>query len=108
MDNILIAFEIHHYLKRKTKGTKGFKALKTDMSKTYDIIGLSWKVSLLNWAFVINGCTPLGTTFPRFITESHIIYAEGLSATFITKVAAGLLHCIFYTCSNGVTTFLYI
>ncbi|XP_060961042.1 uncharacterized protein LOC133031536 [Cannabis sativa] len=35
-DNILISFEMMHYLKRKQMGRDGFMALKLDMSKAYD------------------------------------------------------------------------
>ncbi|KAL8099132.1 hypothetical protein AgCh_031712 [Apium graveolens] len=34
--NVMAAFEINHWMKRKTQGKKGFAALKMDMSKAYD------------------------------------------------------------------------
>lgn len=35
-DNIMVSFEIMHYMKRKTRGKEGVMALKLDMSKAYD------------------------------------------------------------------------
>lgn len=32
----MLAYEVHHYLKRKTQGREGVVALKIDMSKAYD------------------------------------------------------------------------
>lgn len=46
-DNVLVAFETLHYLKRKTQGKLGFMALKLDMKKAYD-----WVV----WVFLEKSC----------------------------------------------------
>lgn len=43
LDNVLISFEVLHYLKRKNQGKKGYMALKLDLSKAYDRI---------EWAFL--------------------------------------------------------
>lgn len=39
-DNVISAFELLHYMKRKTRGNKGVIALKIDISKAYD--RMSW------------------------------------------------------------------
>lgn len=35
-DNAMIAFEINHYMKRRTQGSNGIAALKIDIFKAYD------------------------------------------------------------------------
>ncbi|XP_073137691.1 uncharacterized protein [Henckelia pumila] len=50
-DNVLIAFEISHYMKRKRQGKSGNAALKIDMSKAYDRV---------EWAFLQNMMLKLG------------------------------------------------
>jgi hypothetical protein len=52
IDNALIAIEIIHMLKRKSRGTKGELALKIDISKAYDRVEWSFlKVVLVRMGF---------------------------------------------------------
>lgn len=37
-ENILIAYELIHFSKKKNQGKKGFMSIKLDMSKAYDCV----------------------------------------------------------------------
>lgn len=50
-DNAMLAFEINHYMKRKTQGQNGWAALKIDISKAYD---------RLEWDFIYNMMVKFG------------------------------------------------
>ena len=43
IDNVLVVFELMHYLEHKKEGKDGFAAIKLDMSKAYD---------RLEWGFI--------------------------------------------------------
>ncbi|XP_062114315.1 uncharacterized protein LOC133825379 [Humulus lupulus] len=50
-DNVMVSFEILHYLKRKTKGRNGYMTLKLDMSKGYDRV---------DWPFLCASLAAMG------------------------------------------------
>lgn len=41
-DNIMVSYEVMHFMKRKTKGKEGWMSLKLDMSKAYDHVECSF------------------------------------------------------------------
>ena len=56
-DNVLVAFETLHCLKRKTNGKVGQMALKLDMSKTYNRVEWEFLERVMRhfWAWKTNG-----------------------------------------------------
>lgn len=48
IDNALIAFEVNHYIKRRTQGTNGVAGLKIDVSKAYERLEWEFVESMLD------------------------------------------------------------
>ncbi|XP_019163496.1 PREDICTED: uncharacterized protein LOC109159839 [Ipomoea nil] len=118
-DNILVAGEIGHYLRRKTGGSIGWAALKLDMAKAYDRMEWSflegmmralgfekdWTdllmlcVTSVNYSILVNGTT-VGQVCPtRGIRQGDplspylfILCAEGLSILLQQAEERGDIH----------------
>lgn len=118
-DNALIAFEINHYMKRKTQGKEGLAGLKIDISKAYD--RLEWVfihsmmikfgfsdvwierlmkfISLVSYSFLHNG-EEFGCVIPkRGIRQGdpispyiYIMCVEDLSLIIRCNDECGLIH----------------
>ncbi|XP_019179038.1 PREDICTED: uncharacterized protein LOC109174248 [Ipomoea nil] len=118
-DNIIVASEIGHYLRRKTRGVMGWAALKLDMAKAYDRMEWSflegmlgalgfdrgWSdlimlcVQTVNYAVLVNG-EVVGQVCPSWgICQGDplspylfILCAEGLSILLQQAKARGEIH----------------
>lgn len=118
-DNALIAFEVNHYIRRRTQGKNGIVGLKIDISKAYD--RLEWGflrdmmekfgfreawvdrilklVCSVSYSFLHNG-VEFGNVIPKrglrqgdpISPYLYIMCAEGLSAIIRCTENAGLLH----------------
>lgn len=48
-DNILVAYEMTHYMRSKKRGKMGYAAIKLDMSKAYDRVEWSFLRDMMLW-----------------------------------------------------------
>lgn len=110
-DNIMVAFEVMHYMKRKDKGKESWMVLKLDMSKAYDRV---------EWRFLEAALQKLG--FDRRVIKlfmscissvSYQIFHAGRSVGPIVP-ARGLRQgdplsfYLFLICTEGLTALLHV
>lgn len=69
-DNVMVSYEVIHYLKRKRRGREWHMTIKLDMNKAYDRIEWSFLRGMLNkmgyndwWVHLILTCTSTKLTF---------------------------------------------
>ncbi|GAA0141934.1 hypothetical protein LIER_42691 [Lithospermum erythrorhizon] len=71
-DNILLVYEVHHFIKLKKMGKKGFMSIKLDMQKAYDRI---------EWSFFRLMMTQLH--FPDKWISLIMLYIESVSYSLL-------------------------
>lgn len=71
-DNVLVAYEVNHFLKCRTKGSKQYMALKLDVSKAYDRI---------EWTFL--RCVLLRLGFADTLVNSIMLCVSSASYSFL-------------------------
>lgn len=109
-DNALIAMECFHWLKKKTKGTKGMMAFKLDMAKAYD--RMEWP--FINVVLLVTGFPTnlIRTIMSCISTVSYQVLINGQSSGSFypergIKQGDPLSPYIFILCANVLSGLLH-
>uniref|UniRef100_A0A8I6YKR7 Reverse transcriptase domain-containing protein n=1 Tax=Hordeum vulgare subsp. vulgare TaxID=112509 RepID=A0A8I6YKR7_HORVV len=116
-DNVLIAYEVSHYLMNKRNGTSGVAAVKADMSKAYERVEWSFLEAMLGklgfsngWIALVMQCVTTvsyqikvnGTFTQQFCPSRGLRQGDPLSPYLFVICAEGLSALLRHTEEQGV------
>ncbi|EEE51789.1 hypothetical protein OsJ_33245 [Oryza sativa Japonica Group] len=108
-DNILLAYELTHFLKTKRRGSVGFAAVKQGMSKAYDRVewGFLEKMMLKlgfdrNWVFIVMKCV----TSVTYRIKVNGEFTEQINPTGGLRQGDPISPYLFFICAEGFSTLL--
>ncbi|KAL0322782.1 UNVERIFIED_CONTAM: hypothetical protein Sangu_1897500 [Sesamum angustifolium] len=107
-DNVLVAFELNHFLKNKRRGKEGHVAVKLDMSKAYDRIEWDFLENMLSKLGFHNRVVSLIMLCVRSVTYSFMLNGNSLALlnrreAFVKETSLPLL---FILCAEGFSCLL--
>ncbi|KAL8100581.1 hypothetical protein AgCh_032729 [Apium graveolens] len=109
LDNVMISFEVLHYLKRKQQGKAGYMALKLDLSKAYDRVEWQYLRAIMKqmgfcerWINLIIECV---TTVEYSITHGGEVFGQ-IRPTRGIRQGDPLSPYLFILCAEGLSSLI--